>query len=84
MGASKITSQIYDLVKNEDDGGEVSLFIVMDYESCDLRHILDESDTAPLTHEHAKKIFYSFLCGLNFIHSANIMHRDIKPSNLLV
>lgn len=24
------------------------------------------------------------LCGLKYIHSANVIHRDLKPSNLLV
>ncbi|MFN9902625.1 MAG: protein kinase domain-containing protein [bacterium] len=30
------------------------------------------------------QILYNMLCGLNFIHSANIIHRDIKPANILV
>lgn len=27
---------------------------------------------------------YSFLCALNYLHSADVMHRDIKPANILV
>jgi len=29
-------------------------------------------------------ILYNILCGMNFIHSANILHRDIKPANILI
>ncbi|GJX80009.1 mitogen activate protein kinase [Tanacetum coccineum] len=27
---------------------------------------------------------YQILCGLKYIHSANVLHRDLKPSNLLL
>ena len=30
------------------------------------------------------QLFYVFLLGLKYVHSANIIHRDLKPSNLAV
>lgn len=38
----------------------------------------------PLTDTHYQSFTYQVLCGLKYIHSANVLHRDLKPSNLLV
>ena len=43
---------------------------------CNKKMILEE--------EHIVIILYNILCGINFLHSANIMHRDIKPANILI
>jgi serine/threonine protein kinase len=37
-----------------------------------------------LSDDHVQCFVYQTLCGLKYIHSANVLHRDIKPSNLLV
>jgi serine/threonine protein kinase len=33
---------------------------------------------------HVIVILYNILCGIKFLHSANLMHRDLKPANLLI
>src|SRR5277367_6303515 len=49
---------------------------------CDLAAIIRSGQ--PLTDAHYQSFIYQVLCGLKYIHSANVLHRDLKPGNLLV
>jgi mitogen-activated protein kinase 1/3 len=60
-----------------------SLFLIMDYMPFDLKNLLAKKNIM-LSEDHILVILYNILCGINFLHSANIMHRDIKPSNILI
>jgi serine/threonine protein kinase len=33
----------------------------------------------PLSDAHFQSFIYQTLCGLKYIHSANVLHRDLKP-----
>lgn len=82
------TTMIYDVIVPDFDPDEYEelshLFIVMEYVDSDLQKLLRFSDEVEFDDEHVTYIMYNLLCGLNFLHSANIMHRDIKPANILV
>lgn len=49
---------------------------------CDLAAIIRSGQ--PLTDAHFQSFIYQILCGLKYIHSANVLHRDLKHGNLLV
>lgn len=54
----------------------------MEYIKNDLRQIVQSGlEMSPI---EIKRMFYSMLLGLKYLHSAKVLHRDIKPANILV
>lgn len=58
------------------------LYFVMEYVESDLKKVIKSS--LLLSELHVQVIVYNLLCGLKWVHSAQILHRDIKPSNILI
>lgn len=59
-----------------------SVYILMEYMETDLAKMINSPTY--LKRKQIKEIFYQIVCGLRYIHSANILHRDLKPSNILL
>lgn len=58
------------------------LYLYEEIMEADLHAIIRSGQ--PLTDAHFQSFIYQILCGLKYIHSANVLHRDLKPGNLLV
>lgn len=58
------------------------LYIVMEHAQSDLKKLV--KSPVNLEEDHIQLIVYNTICGLRYIHSANILHRDLKPANILL
>ncbi|XP_013692875.3 mitogen-activated protein kinase homolog MMK1-like [Brassica napus] len=58
------------------------VYIAFELMETDLHNIITSGQE--LESLHYEFFLYQILCGLKYIHSANVLHRDLKPSNLLV
>lgn len=64
------------------DGSFAGLYLYEELMECDMHQIIKSEQ--PLTDAHYQSFIYQILCGLKYIHSADVLHRDLKPGNLLV
>ena len=74
------TIKILDLIVSENLS---DIFIVTNYVENDLKNALKSYKDGP-SNEDITTILFKLLCGINFLHKANVMHRDLKPGNILI
>ncbi|ODQ77200.1 hypothetical protein BABINDRAFT_42140 [Babjeviella inositovora NRRL Y-12698] len=74
---------LYDLdITPDAEGNFNEAYLYEELMECDMHQIIRSGQT--LTDSHYQSFIYQILCGLKYIHSADVLHRDLKPGNLLV
>lgn len=71
-----------DIVIDPVTGAFNDIYLYEELMECDMHQIIRLGQ--PLTDLHYQLFIYQILCGLKYIHSADVLHRDLKPGNLLV
>ena len=83
MKSNLFTTRLHELVLVGSDKSFTSIFLVMDYMPYDLKSLMRKNEFE-VSECHAIAILYNILCGVNFLHTANVIHRDLKPANILI
>jgi len=74
--------RLLDILEPNDPLGFEELYVVFEYSQSDLKKLFKSPVHLQLV--HIQTLLYNILCGLKYIHSAEVLHRDIKPANILI
>jgi mitogen-activated protein kinase 1/3 len=73
---------LLDVIPPENNETFTDLYLVFEFVDTDLHKLIMSPQY--LTIRHIQVFLYQLLCGLKYIHSANVIHRDMKPANILL
>jgi len=74
--------RLREIIKPSDLAHFNEVYIVMEHAQSDLKKLI--KSPVFLDEDHIQLITYNIICGMKYIHSANILHRDLKPANILI
>ena len=73
---------LYDLIEPTDPENFDTIYMVLVLSESDLKKVIKSA--IYLEQKHITTVVYNLLCGIKYLHSANILHRDLKPANILI
>lgn len=73
---------IFDMLEPKDPEHFDTIYVVLSMSESDLKKVVKSA--IYLEQKHISTVIYNLLCGLKYLHSANVLHRDLKPANILI